>query len=101
MQLLLMFDLPTKTKKERRIYRRFRKSLLEHGFMRIQYSVYLKFADNDERAKRLKKNVLKILPKKGNIRILYLTDNQYEKMESYNNNQLEENERPAEDFIIF
>jgi CRISPR-associated protein Cas2 len=101
MQLFLMFDLPTKTKKERRIYRRFRKELLQLGFIRIQFSVYTKYADNDRSAGTLKKNVFKLLPKKGNIRILPLTDSQYEKMETYNNNQLEENEHPPDDFIIF
>ncbi|MDR2169188.1 MAG: CRISPR-associated endonuclease Cas2, partial [Planctomycetaceae bacterium] len=38
MHLLTMFDLPSKTKRERRIYRQFRKRLLELGFTKIQFS---------------------------------------------------------------
>ena len=32
MRVLLMFDLPVETKKQRRIYSKFRKHLIEDGF---------------------------------------------------------------------
>jgi CRISPR-associated protein Cas2 len=96
-----MFDLPSKTKKERRIYRRFRKVLLTHGFIRLQFSVYLKAVDSKEQAKTIKENIIKRLPPQGNVRILPLSDNQYAKMETYNNSTQQKNELPTPDFIIF
>lgn len=101
MYLLTMFDLPSKTKRERRIYRSFRKTLLELGFTKIQFSVYIKYAENETQASTLKKNIRKALPKKGDIRTINLTDNQYHKMETFNNNKQLENAPPPEDFIVF
>ncbi len=40
MRLMIMFDLPVETSEDRRIYRKFRKALLNEGFLMIQYSVY-------------------------------------------------------------
>src|SRR5690606_25570553 len=40
MWLFAMFDLPVVTKTDRRNYARFRKKLLEEGFMMLQFSVY-------------------------------------------------------------
>lgn len=42
MRLLIMFDLPVETSKERREYRQFRKRLINEGFLMIQYSVYVR-----------------------------------------------------------
>jgi CRISPR-associated protein Cas2 len=96
-----MFDLPSKTKKERRIYRRFRKVLLQYGFVRLQFSVYLKAVAGTEQAETIRKNIIKKLPPQGNIRILPLSDTQYAKMETYNNSTQQENEIPSPDFIVF
>jgi len=82
MYLLTMFDLPSKTKAERRIYRRFRKVLLALGYTRIQFSVYIKAIENSEQAKTIKKCVLKALPKRGNVRLLLLSAHVYDKMET-------------------
>lgn len=40
--ILLMFDLPTDTKKARQDYTVFRKNIMRDGFTRIQYSVYIR-----------------------------------------------------------
>ena len=50
MWVLAMFDLPTETKKARRDYTLFRKHLLEDGFMRLQYSVYIRHCPSRENA---------------------------------------------------
>ena len=49
MRLMLFFDLPVKTKKERRVYANFRKYLISKGYMMIQYSVYVKIFANKVR----------------------------------------------------
>ncbi|MGC6426759.1 MAG: CRISPR-associated endonuclease Cas2 [Akkermansiaceae bacterium] len=40
--LMVAFDLPTKTKDERKRYTHFRKCLLDDGFLMMQYSVYIR-----------------------------------------------------------
>ncbi|WP_334082272.1 CRISPR-associated endonuclease Cas2, partial [Helicobacter typhlonius] len=42
MRVLVMFDMPTCSKKERKDYARFRKNLIKDGFMMLQYSVYMR-----------------------------------------------------------
>lgn len=81
MRLLLFFDLPMNTKVERRIYAKFRKTLIEDGFIMLQFSVYVKIFPNRDAliqyTERLKRN----LPAKGSIRIMSVTEKQYEKMQ--------------------
>jgi CRISPR-associated protein Cas2 len=96
-----MFDLPTKTKPDRRTYRRFRKRLLALGFTRMQFSVYIKFADSKTQCDALQRCIKKALPKKGNIRMIVLTDKQYETMVVFDNNKETKNANPTPDFIVF
>ena len=42
MWVIVLFDLPTETKRARKEYAQFRKKLLENGFVKMQYSVYLR-----------------------------------------------------------
>lgn len=81
MRLILFFDLPMVSKKDVKIYNRFRKYLIKGGYMMMQFSVYSKIFNNREAAKNhveiLKKNV----PSAGQIRIMIVTETQYRKME--------------------
>jgi CRISPR-associated protein Cas2 len=83
MWLIAMFDLPVKTKKDRKVYTGFRKSLLELGFSMIQLSVYVRFCGSEELAQKHRRAIRKALPEYGQVRILTLTDRQFEKMENY------------------
>ncbi len=80
MRLLCMFDLTIETDKEKRAYREFRKNLLKEGFIMIQYSVYVRTCPSREYANRLEKRIQKFVPQKGNIRLLFITEKQYEDM---------------------
>ena len=81
MRLILMFDLPIVTKKQKRIYANFRKWLLQRGYLMLQYSIYVKiFANNDSLEQHkivLKKNT----PKEGQIRLITLTEKQFARMD--------------------
>lgn len=81
MRLLLLFDLPMNTKKEVKVYTKFRKYLIENGYIMMQFSVYCKLFANREAVVKhveiLKRNV----PKDGQIRIMMITEKQYTKME--------------------
>ena len=84
MWLMLMFDLPTKTKKQKKKYHWFHDELEKEGYMMIQYSVYAKVFSSTEAA-NLGKNRIKDFVKKniknGNIRILMFTDKQFSAMD--------------------
>ena len=46
MRMIVFFDLPVLTSKQRRDYREFRKFLLKSGFLMLQESVYCKLVQN-------------------------------------------------------
>lgn len=80
MKLLCMFDLPVDTKKEQRIYRKFRKKLIEEGFVMLQYSIYMRTCPTRDFAIRLMNRLKKKPPQDGNIRLLTITEKQYDDM---------------------
>lgn len=80
MRLLLFFDLPMNTKEERRVYGKFRKYLINNGFTMIQFSVYVKIFPNRISLFQYVQGLKNNLPKKGSIRIMAVTNKQYEKM---------------------
>ncbi|HBM70936.1 MAG TPA: CRISPR-associated endonuclease Cas2 [Firmicutes bacterium] len=80
MELLVIFDLPVGKKAERREYTKFRDFLLDDGFLMLQYSVYFRSCTNDSSADKHIGRVQAHKPKYGNVRIIKLTKNQFEKM---------------------
>jgi len=83
MWVLVFFDLPTETKKERRIAAKFRKNLIEYGFTMFQFSIYLRHCASLENAQFHIKRVKRILPESGKVGILYITDKQFSSMELF------------------
>lgn len=80
MKMLCMFDLPVDTSDQQRAYRKFRKDIMSEGFVMIQYSVYVRTCPNRQFANQLEKRLQKIMPKEGNVRLLTVTEKQYEDM---------------------
>lgn len=80
MRLILFFDLPMNTKEERRIYAKFRKYLINNGFSMIQFSVYVKIFPNRISMMQYIDTLRNNLPSKGSIRIMGVTNKQYERM---------------------
>ena len=83
MWVLVFFDLPTETKAERKIYSNFRKDILKDGFVMFQFSIYMRHCPSRENAEVHVKRVKKILPEKGHIGIMCITDKQFGEMEIY------------------
>ena len=75
--LLAMFDLPVKTEAERRAAQRFRNDLLDDGFLMIQYSVYARPCVSYEQQAKHAERIRAIAPASGNIRLLFITDQQW------------------------
>ena len=76
MRMLCMFDLPVETGEEQRAYRQFRKNIMKEGFIMMQYSVYVRTCPSKEFAKRIER----IVPAKGNVRLISITEKQYQDM---------------------
>lgn len=81
MRMLVLFDLPTVTKANRKNASRFRGFLLKDGYVMLQLSVYSRICkgqdDVDKHAKRLKT----VIPSDGSVRLLTVTEKQYTSME--------------------
>ena len=77
MWLFVFFDLPTDTIKDRKNYARFRKELKKDGFRMMQFSVYTRHCASSESADVHIKRIGNMIPKKGHISIVRITDKQY------------------------
>lgn len=83
MWVLVFFDLPTDTKKDRSHATRFRKYLMDDGFNMFQFSIYLRHCASKENAEVHIQRVKKKLPPKGKVGILTVTDRQFGLMEIF------------------
>ena len=83
MWVLVLFDLPTETKVERKTYTLFRKKLLADGFTMFQFSIYIRHCPSRENADVHIKRVRALLPGKGHIGILCITDKHFGDIDIY------------------
>lgn len=81
MRIMVLFDLPVFTEKQRKEYREFRKYLLKAGFFMLQESVYCKLVQNSGIADIVQENRRKNKPGEGLVQVLRVTEKQYSKME--------------------
>ncbi len=101
MWILVFFDLPTETKKERRAASQFRQKLLKDGFSMFQFSIYLRFCASRENANVHSKRVKRNLPKKGHVGILTITDKQFGMMEIFIAQKEAAGDTPSNQLTLF
>jgi len=101
MWVLVFFDLPTETKKERRAASQFRKQLLTDGFTMFQFSIYMRHCPSKENAEVHVKRVKQNLPKLGKVGILQITDKQFGMMELFLAQKITEIEQPTQQLELF
>lgn len=101
MWVLVFFDLPTETKKDRKIASGFRKKLLDDGFAMFQFSIYMRFCASRENADVHMKLTKKNLPPNGKVGIMQITDRQFGMMEIFLGAKAQETERPSQQLEIF
>ena len=96
-----MFDLPVNTDKERKLATKFRNFLLDDGYIMMQYSVYSRICkNNDDLSKHI--NRLKInAPKKGNIRLISITEKQYNNMIMFAGTKEIEEDISIDNLLVF
>lgn len=80
MRVLVLFDLPMETSKNRRDYTQFRKFLISNGFLMMQKSVYCKLTANDSQAGSVKQMVIENKPPSGVVQLLTITERQYQRI---------------------
>ena len=61
----------------------FRKRLQKNGFSMMQYSVYIRHCPSFENLTVHKQRVRRVLPPKGRMSMLHITDKQYSQMENF------------------
>ena len=88
--ILVFFDLPTETKKERKAASRFRKKIMENGFTMFQFSIYIRHCSSRENMEVHIKRVKKLLPELGHVGMLTVTDKQFGSMEIFYGQKLAE-----------
>lgn len=101
MWIFVFFDLPTETKRERKIYADFRKRLLRDGFSMFQFSIYLRHCPSRENADVHIKRVKQWLPEEGYVGILTITDKQFGQMELFRGCQRMRHEAPTQQLELF
>ena len=77
MRLFVLFDLPVKTRADRKAYSRFHRFLVRDGYDMVQLSVYARVCNGaeavDKHVARLQANQ----PPKGSVRYLQVTEKQF------------------------
>ena len=101
MWILVFFDLPTETKKDRKIYATFRKKLIQDGFTMFQFSIYLRHCASRENAEAHIKRVKSFLPPAGEIGILCITDKQFANIELFIGKKEKEVQTPYQQLELF
>lgn len=85
MWLIVMFDLPVRTKEQRKKANNFRLYLLDLGFLKCQLSVYAKFCTSQEKSSTIFRRVRAALPAQGQVSILKITDAQFKRITTFQN----------------
>ncbi len=101
MWVLVLFDLPTETKKERKAYADFRKKILKDGFTMFQFSIYMRHCASRENAEVHIKRVKSFLPPTGDIGILCITDKQFGEIEIFHSRKPTKVEQPCQQLELF
>jgi CRISPR-associated protein Cas2 len=101
MWVLVMFDLPTETKQDRKNATKFRTDMLKDGFTMFQFSMYLRHCPSRENAEVHVKRVKKLLPPKGHVGILVITDKQFGMMEIFRGKEADKPPVGAQQLDLF
>ena len=99
--MLVFFDLPTETKKDRKEAARFRKDLVKDGFTMFQFSIYTRHCASSENAEVHIKRVKSFLPEVGKVGILCITDKQFGNIELFYGQKPKTPNAPGQQLELF
>lgn len=101
MWLVVMFDLPTNTKQERKDSSGFRVMLLDSGFSMMQYSIYQKYFGSNAELSAMRNRIKNCIPVFGEVRTIGITDKQFGLMEVYQSSKKTPPEQPYTQLQLF
>lgn len=78
MRLILMFDLPTTTKQDIKVYTEFKRWLKFFGYSMMQESVYTRICINNSEYLKQMQRLANHTPANGDVRVIKLTENQFQ-----------------------
>ena len=81
MRMIVFFDIPVKTKRQRRIANGFRNFLIKDGYHMVQYSVYARVCNGIDAVNKHRSRLKTALPENGSVRLMVVTEKQYEAIE--------------------
>lgn len=80
MRIIVFFDLPVGTKRERKYATRFRNDLLNDGYYMMQFSVYSRIVKGLAGMEKHLQRLRHLTPPSGSIRVLTVTEKQFADM---------------------
>jgi CRISPR-associated protein Cas2 len=83
MWVMVFFDLPTDTKKDRKAAAKFRKQIMADGFTMFQFSIYIRHCMSRDNAEVHIKRTQSVLPDNGHVVIMSITDKQFGEIEIF------------------
>jgi len=101
MWMIVLFDLPVVTPKERKAAVDFRKSLLDKGFHMSQFSVYYRLLSGKEALDGYVHDIQSQLPPEGKVDIVTITDKQYEGIISFSGRTKEKTKQTPPQLLLF
>ena len=101
MWVMVFFDLPTETKKNRRNAQLFRKRLQKDGFAMFQFSIYVRHCASRENMNVHIKRVKGILPPEGFVAVMQITDKQFGMIELYRGKKKEKQPEVPQQLTLF
>ena len=93
MRMIVFFDLPVTTVAERKAATKFRNFLIKDGYYMVQFSVYSRVCNGNDAVEKHSKRLKASLPKNGSVRLLTITEKQYQNM-SVLLGEISTNEKP-------
>lgn len=101
MWVLVMFDLPTETKQDKKRYAQFRKKMMADGFQMFQFSMYVRHCPSKENAEVHVLRIKRLLPPNGHVGILTITDKQFGSMEIFRGKVATSPDLPTQQLQLF
>jgi CRISPR-associated protein Cas2 len=101
MWLFVFFDLPVKSKPERKRASGFRRDLLANGYSMMQLSVYTVHCTSEEEALTRRNIIRCLLPPHGHVRMLTVTDRQFGRMQVFIGRKPRPPELPPDQLMLF
>lgn len=101
MWMLVTFDLPVETKKQRAAATKFRLALLDLGFEMSQLSNYLRFCNGKEQFDSYVRKIEAQLPESGDVYIFQFTDRQYENIVRFSDQGRQSRRKNPQQMALF